>query len=91
MLQCLPVKSFGKRHLDELTKEINPMASVPNWCSVDTRTGSLTCVLEENYCFDAEVYIDELDLSDNFEFREDQRSKCLVDYRYEALLTYGGS
>lgn len=51
------------------------MESVAHWCTVDTRTGSLTCILEENYCFDAEVYADELVLDENIEFREDQRSK----------------
>lgn len=32
-------------------------------------------MLEENYAFDAEVYADELDLSDKLVFREDQRSE----------------
>lgn len=32
-------------------------------------------MLEENYCFDAEVYADELDLSKELVFRDDQRSK----------------
>jgi len=45
------------------------------WCNVDTRTGTLTCVLEENHCFDAEVYADELPEANTMEFKEDQRSK----------------
>jgi WD repeat-containing protein 48 len=53
------------------------MESVANWCAVDTRTGRLACVLEENYCFDAEMYADELELQESIEFREDQRSKFL--------------
>jgi len=32
-------------------------------------------MLEENYCFDAEVYADDLDLGDELVFREDQRSQ----------------
>jgi len=32
-------------------------------------------VLEENYCFDAEMYADELELEEKIEFRDDQRSK----------------
>ena len=32
-------------------------------------------MLEENYCFDAEVYADEIDIPDTIEFREDQRSR----------------
>lgn len=35
-------------------------------------------MLEENYCFDAEVYADELDLDKDLVFREDQRSKILI-------------
>ena len=51
------------------------MESVANWCSVDTRTGQLVVGLEENYCFDAEAYADELDSQELIDFREDQRSK----------------
>ena len=51
------------------------MESVANWCTVDTRTGMLAVVLEENNCFDAEMYADELNLETSMEFREDQRSK----------------
>jgi WD repeat-containing protein 48 len=75
MVQCVPIKSFGKRHLEDVVPQVNTRESVAHWCAVDTRTGSLTCVLEENYCFDAEMYADELDLEDTMEFRDDQRSK----------------
>jgi len=51
------------------------MDAVAHWCSVDTRTGSLTCVLEENTCFDAEMYADELHIEEKIDFKEDQRSK----------------
>jgi WD repeat-containing protein 48 len=51
------------------------MESVANWCAVDTRTGRLACVLEENYCFDGEMYADELPNSDTLDFKEDQRSE----------------
>jgi WD repeat-containing protein 48 len=51
------------------------MDAVAHWCSVDTRTGSLTCVLEENTCFDAEMYADELQIEEKIDFKEDQRSK----------------
>jgi len=76
--QCVPVQSFGKRHLDDVLKEVNTMDAVAHWCSVDTRTGSLTCVLEENTCFDAEMYADELQIEEKIDFKEDQRSK--LDY-----------
>jgi hypothetical protein len=42
---------------------------------VDTRTGRLACVLEENYCFDAEMYMDELRSENSEEFKDDQRGK----------------
>lgn len=74
LLQCVPIKSFGKRHLDDVVPEVSTRETVAHWCTVDTRTGSLTCVLEENYCFDAEMYADELELEEKIEFRDDQRS-----------------
>jgi len=54
---------------------VNTLDSVANWCQVDTRTGRLACVLEENYCFDAEMYADEVATEGNIEFRDDQRSE----------------
>ncbi len=78
LLQCVPTKSFGKRHLDEVVPEVNTNESVGNWCSVDTRTGRLACILDENYCFDAEMYADELRLENASDFRDDQRSKLVT-------------
>jgi WD repeat-containing protein 48 len=60
------------------------MDAVAHWCSVDTRTGSLTCVLEENTCFDAEMYADELQIEEKIDFKEDQRSK--LDYGICSLI-----
>ena len=54
---------------------MNTTESVANWCGVDTRTGRLACILEENYCFDAEVYADEIEMANAHEFRDDQRSR----------------
>jgi WD repeat-containing protein 48 len=42
---------------------------------VDTRTGKLTVALEENNCFDGEVYADEIEIPEKLDFREDQRCK----------------
>ena len=53
------------------------MESVANWCGVDTRTGRLAVVLEENYCFDAEMYVDEAEIEETPNLREDQRSKLM--------------
>ena len=57
--------------------EVNSTESVANWCAVDTKTGKITVMLEENYCFDAEVYADEVNLPSDLQFREDQRSKSI--------------
>jgi WD repeat-containing protein 48 len=73
LLKCAPIKSFGRRHLDEVVPDVNTTESVANWCSVDTKTGKITVQLEENYCFDAEVYADEVDIPEKIDFREDQR------------------
>lgn len=73
LLRCVPIQSFGKRHLEDVEPEVNTMEAVAPWCSIDTRTGRLAVVLEEYNCFDAEMYADELQLDDPLEFREDQR------------------
>ena len=73
LLTCLPIKSYGKRHLEDVTPEVNNIEAVANWCGVDTRTGRLAVILEENYCFDAEMYADDWALDDHSSFREDQR------------------
>ncbi|KAF2018755.1 WD repeat protein-like protein [Aaosphaeria arxii CBS 175.79] len=89
LVQCVPVKSFGKRHLEDVVPEVNTRETVSHWCGVDTRTGSLTCVLEENYCFDAEMYADELELEEQIEFREDQRinlGKWILRYLFSNLI-----
>ncbi len=52
---------------------VNSTESVANWCNVDTKTGNITVQLEEIYCFDAEVYADEVDIPEKIDFRDDQR------------------
>lgn len=89
LLKCVPVQSFGKRHLDDVLKEVNTMEAVAHWCSVDTRTGSVTCVLEENTCFDAEMYADELEINEKIDFKEDQRinlGKWVLRYLFDNLI-----
>ncbi|KAK0109790.1 hypothetical protein ONS95_002464 [Cadophora gregata] len=73
LLKCIPIRSFGKRHLEDVEPEVNTMEAVAPWCSIDTRTGRLAVVLEEYNCFDAEMYADELELEEPVEFRDDQR------------------
>ncbi|KZF19341.1 WD repeat protein-like protein [Xylona heveae TC161] len=89
LVKCVCIKSFGKRHLEDVAPEVNTTESVANWCAVDTRTGRLTCILTENYCFDAEVYADELNLDQQIEFREDQRinlGKWVLRYLFANLI-----
>lgn len=39
-------------------------------------------MLEENHCFDAEMYADELQLEEQIDFREDHRSKMASVVRF---------
>lgn len=57
------------------------MEAVAPWCSIDTRTGRLAVVLEEYNCFDAEMYADEVELEEQVQFKDDQRSKPPKPYR----------
>ncbi|MCJ1472507.1 hypothetical protein MMC13_001155 [Lambiella insularis] len=89
LLKGVPVQSFGKRHLEDVTPEVNSMESVANWCGVDTRTGWLAIILEENNCFDAEMYADEVTLPEHTSFREDQRinlGKWVLRYIFASLV-----
>ena len=90
LLKCVPIKSFGKRDLEDVKDEITTSATVANWCTVDTRTGSVAVILEENSCFDAEMYADELELDEGIEFKEDQRinlGKWVLRYLFANLIT----
>lgn len=51
------------------------MESIAHWCTLDIRTGRLSVILEPNRCFDAEVYADEVELTNGEEYTSDQRSK----------------
>ncbi|KAL4872677.1 hypothetical protein BDV12DRAFT_183009 [Aspergillus spectabilis] len=73
LLRCVPIRSFGKRHMDDVASEVNTIESVATWCTIDIRTGRLSVILEPGRCFDAEIYADEADLPDYSEIREDQR------------------
>ncbi|KAL4919742.1 hypothetical protein BDW62DRAFT_178364 [Aspergillus aurantiobrunneus] len=73
LLRCVPIKSFGKRHMDDVELEVNTNESVAHWCTIDIRTGRLSVILEPGRCFDAEIYADEAKLADYSQIREDQR------------------
>ena len=89
LLRCVPISSFGKRHLEDVLPKVNTTESVANWCAVDTRTGRLACILEENYCFDAEMYADELGVENVGDFRDDQRinlGKWILRFLFTKLI-----
>lgn len=73
LLKCAPIKSFGKRHLDEVAIEEDTNDTVGSWCSLDTHIGRLLVTLEAPKCFDATVYADEAGFENDPRFREDQR------------------
>lgn len=68
--------------------EVNNTESIANWCSVDTRSGKLSVTLEENYCFDAEVYADEADIDEKLDFKDDQRSDTSFCHAPGKMLTF---
>ncbi|KAM7220551.1 protein of unknown function (DUF3337) domain containing protein [Rhypophila decipiens] len=89
LIRCQPIKSFGKKHLEDVEPEINTLEAVAPWCSIDTSSGNLTVVLEPFNCFDAEMYADELTLEEAVEFREDQRinlGKWVLRYLFANLI-----
>ena len=89
LLKCVPIKSFGKRDIQDIKNEETTNAVVAHWCTVDTRTGSVTVTLEEQTCFDAEMYADELDLDEGTAFQEDARinlGKWVLRYLFSGLI-----
>lgn len=89
LLQCVPIRSFGKCHLEDVEPMVNTMEAVAPWCSIDTRTGRLAVILEEYNAFDGEMYADELVLEDKIEFREDQRinlGKWVLRHIFSSLI-----
>ncbi|KAF6820367.1 UBP9-binding protein [Colletotrichum musicola] len=89
LIKCEPIKSFGKRHLEDVEPEVNTVEAVAPWCSIDISNGSLKVALEPFSCFDAEMYADDLILEEPIEFREDQRinlGKWMLRYLFDGLI-----
>ncbi|KAI9728169.1 MAG: hypothetical protein M1828_004630 [Chrysothrix sp. TS-e1954] len=89
LIQCIPVRNFGKQHLDDVAAKFQTQHAVANWCAVNTSIGALTCTLEENHCFDAEMYADELAGIENTDFKQDQRvnlGKWVLRYLFSAFI-----
>ncbi len=53
----------GERSFEEWIKCLDVQTSIPNWYSVDTRTGALTLHLDFPQCFSAEVYASDAGLA----------------------------
>ncbi|KAK3845489.1 MAG: hypothetical protein J3R72DRAFT_435901 [Linnemannia gamsii] len=73
LIKCVQLETFIGRKLEEVVNELNTIESVPSWCAIDTRIGALTVHLDEGRCFDAEVYVDEIEDIPDPERPEDQR------------------
>ncbi|KAG0297416.1 hypothetical protein BGZ96_006596 [Linnemannia gamsii] len=73
LIKCVQLETFTGRKLEEVVNELNTIESVPSWCTIDTRIGALTVHLDEGRCFDAEVYVDEIEENLDPERPEDQR------------------
>ncbi|PSR97340.1 WD repeat protein-like protein [Coniella lustricola] len=89
LIQCKPIQSFGKKHLEDVEPLVNTLENVSPWCSVDTSSGNLTVILEPFNCFDAEMYADELELEEPLKFRDDQRinyGKWILRYLFANLI-----
>ncbi|KAL1967903.1 hypothetical protein VTN77DRAFT_2320 [Rasamsonia byssochlamydoides] len=87
LLRCVPIKSFGKRHIEDVASEVNTVESIAHWCTLDIRTGRLSVILEPNRCFDAEIYADEAGLPG--EFQQDQRinlGKWVLRWLFNSLI-----
>jgi WD repeat-containing protein 48 len=85
IVQCKHLQSFGAKDIYEIEKHVNSNENVPNWCTVDTRIGSITVMLDERSAFDAEVYRDEIGYPDE----GDQRiniGKWVLRYLFANLI-----
>ncbi|KAI9279517.1 WD40-repeat-containing domain protein [Umbelopsis sp. AD052] len=90
LVECKKIKIFGKRPIEEIAQQINSMETFSNWCAVDTKIGAITVHLDEQTCFDCEMYADEANLPEDYEIREEQRinlGKWVLRYLFEGFVT----
>ncbi|KAF9541159.1 hypothetical protein EC957_003351 [Mortierella hygrophila] len=73
LIKCVQLETFTGRKMEDVVNELNTIESVPSWCTIDTRIGALTVHLDEGRCFDAEVYVDEIEETPDPERPDDQR------------------
>lgn len=90
LVECKKIKIFGNKAIEEVAQQLNSMETFSNWCSVDTKIGAITVHLDEQACFDCEMYADEANLSSDYEIREEQRinlGKWVLRYLFEGFVT----
>jgi WD repeat-containing protein 48 len=85
IVECKHIQSYGAKEISEIEKQVNSNENVPNWCTVDTRIGSITVMLDERSAFDAEVYRDEMDLQDDGD-RRINIGKWVLRYLFANLI-----
>jgi WD repeat-containing protein 48 len=86
-LQC----ESGERSFEEWIKELDVQTSIPNWYSVDTRTGALTLHLDFPQCFSAEVYASDAGLAVNYPPGDKEHDEPVVNlgqHTLKALFTH---
>ncbi|WAQ84426.1 hypothetical protein PtA15_4A879 [Puccinia triticina] len=71
--------NYTPSELLKLVKErIEGQATIGTWCTVETQTGLLTVHLDEQRCFDGEVYADEAGLAEEvLELMKEDHRLCL--------------
>lgn len=70
----------------QVVAQENTVEFAGTWCFLDNKTGAITVHLEENRCFDAEAYWDELVLPPIPEMREEMRvniGKWVLAYLFQ--------
>ncbi|KNE54926.1 hypothetical protein AMAG_00869 [Allomyces macrogynus ATCC 38327] len=73
IVRCVRIMSYGRVDFQTTIAEINQPEFAINWCTVDTKIGTLSVLLSETRCFDADMYVDEAGV-DGVTYQPDQRT-----------------
>jgi WD repeat-containing protein 48 len=71
------VRKHSNEVLEMIKDRVEGETMVITWCQVDTKIGSLVVHLEEGRVFDAEVYLDDLNIEGAENARDDARGESL--------------
>lgn len=80
------LESFGAVSFEHKVEALTEIVSVPNWFSLDTKTGSLTVHLDCPQCFSAEVYAG--DVFDDLPQGEEETQMNLGESVLRSLFSY---